>query len=127
MIIGSELIDTQHKKLVELIGSISDHESQSDEASLREVLSYAVTHFSAEENLMAMIGYPGLGTHKNKHKKLMRTLMAYKKLYDAGENDLYSFKHFMFRWVRDHIMDEDKKISIFLQSRNQGQSNKFID
>lgn len=125
--VGSELIDSQHKKLIELIGGIPEHETQRDEAMLNEALEYIATHFSEEEDFMAEINYPELGRHKNKHKRLVRILMAYKKKYDGGDKDLYPFKQFMFRWVRDHIMDEDKKIGLFIQSSGHIQPSKAID
>lgn len=124
LLIGNELIDARHKRLIELIGSISEHESQYDEAILNEVLEYADTHFSEEEAFMAKIGYPGLHRHRNEHKKLVRILKGYKKQYDEGEKDLYSFKQFMFSWVRDHIMDEDRKIGVFYRQAGNAKPTK---
>ena len=112
--VGFESIDAQHKRLIELIGSIPEHDNKCDDALINEVLQYAADHFPAEEDFMASICYPELRKHQNEHKTLTRTLLAYKKQYDEGEKDLYSFKHFMFRWVRDHIMDEDMKIGLFV-------------
>jgi hemerythrin-like metal-binding protein len=112
--IGSPGIDAQHRRLIELIAAIPDRPSRGDEAILVEALRYAATHFAAEEAHMASIGYPGLPAHRNAHRRLTTILGDYKRRFDGGDTDLYSFKQFMFNWVRDHIMDEDRKIGIYL-------------
>lgn len=120
--VGNEHVDSEHKKLIELIASISEHDRPGDESILSEALGYATSHFANEEAFMAKINYPGLEEHQKQHKYLTRTLLAYKKEYENGTKDLYSFKNFMFRWVRDHIMDEDKKIGLYLKSLNEEKS-----
>ena len=116
LLIGNRTVDAQHKQLVEMIQSIPEFSASRDEEILTQALQYAAEHFSDEEAFMSEIQYPGLAAHKNKHKTLTRILMAYAKEYDQGKTDLYAFKQFMFRWVRDHIMDEDRKIGIFLKT-----------
>lgn len=121
--VGNAEVDSQHKRLIELIGAIPEKSKSNDPDVLNEALEYAVKHFNSEESYMAEIQYPDLPRHVNEHKKLTRILLSYKKDYENGETDLYSFKQFMFRWVRDHIMDEDKKIGLFAKSKFDSQSN----
>ncbi|MBN2704453.1 MAG: bacteriohemerythrin [Pontiellaceae bacterium] len=127
LMIGCEVVDSQHKKLVELIGSIPEYETDRDVEALTETLQYVSTHFSDEEKFMEEIGYPELKHHQNIHKKLTRILLSYKKEYDDSAKDMYSFKQFMFHWVRDHIMDEDRKIGLFAQTNRQKPSSKPAD
>ncbi len=117
--IGNEKIDHQHQYLIELISAIPESASQVDSKVLGEALTYAGTHLADEEVLMEEIGYPGLPEHRQSHKKLVHTLLSYKKQYEEGDTDLYSFKQFMFRWVRDHIVDEDQKIGEFIRQQAQ--------
>ncbi len=119
LLIGNQAVDAQHKRLVEMIQSIPEFSSSRDEKVLLETLEYATAHFSDEETYMRELDYPELKAHANKHKTLTRMLMAYAKDYEKGKTDLYAFKQFMFRWVREHIMDEDKKISAYSQSQPQ--------
>lgn len=119
LLIGNRDVDTQHKRLVDMIQSIPEFTTTRDDRVLTEALEYAVTHFNDEESFMREIAYPDLRAHINKHKKLTRTLMAYAKDYEKGNTDLYAFKQFMFRWVREHIMDEDRKIGLFYHNRPQ--------
>lgn len=119
LLIGDEKVDSQHKYLIELIANIPESTSRRDDALLSEALQYAAKHFSDEEAYMARIKYPDFNAHRKKHKKLRRVLLAYKKAYDNGEKDLYSLKQFMLRWVRDHIMDVDKKIGEYARSMSK--------
>lgn len=114
--IGDDYIDSQHKKLIELIGAIPENSAAHDPDLLTEAMQYAASHFSSEEKYMAKIQYPGLAVQKGEHKKLMIILQEYRKEYEKGKTNLYSFRQFMFRWVRDHIMDEDRKIGLFVKA-----------
>lgn len=115
LLIGNQAVDAQHKQLVEMIQSIPEFATSRDENMLIEAVEYAAAHFTDEETFMRDIDYPELKAHTNRHKTLTRTLMAYAKDYKKGKTDLYAFKQFMFRWVREHIMNEDKKIGVFFQ------------
>jgi hemerythrin len=117
LLVGDPTVDGEHKRLIEMIAGVPDHESSGDAALLPEVLHYAATHFQHEEAFMEQVGYPELAAHCAEHKLLTRTLLAYKRDYEEGRTDLYGLKHFIFRWVRDHIMDNDRKIGLFLAQK----------
>ncbi len=116
LLIGNELIDIQHKMLVGLISAIPESKSPGDEMALDEAIVYAETHFSDEEAYLEEIGYPATDGHKKMHKKLTLILESYKNDYDEGKTDLYAFKQFMYVWITEHIMKEDKKIGAYLRS-----------
>ena len=114
---GDPEIDAQHRHLIELIARVPDQAAPGDAELLAAALQYTATHFKAEETYMERVGYPGLAAHRSDHKFLTRTLMVYKQRYDDGETDLYALKQFLFRWVRDHILDEDRKIGAHIASQ----------
>jgi hemerythrin len=120
--VGDDYIDAEHRKFVELIRGISEYASSRDGRVLTKVLHYATTHFADEESYMERLEYPGLQEHRSEHKKLTRILLAYKKDYDRGRKDLYAFKQFAFRWVRDHIMDVDRRIAAFVSAQKNAGS-----
>lgn len=109
--IGSLLLDAQHRELVRAIARIPETDRGEDDELPGMALEYAASHFHHEEAFMERVGFPGLGTHRLVHKRLTRTLLSYREEIQAGTTSLYAFKQFMFRWVRDHIMDEDRKIA----------------
>ncbi len=114
-LIGDQQIDSQHKTLIELIEQIDDMKNSQDDGLLDKIVSYAQSHFEAEESYMEKVGYPDLDIHRKQHKKLTRILEAYKNDYDNNKINLFAFKNFLFFWVRDHIMDEDMKIGHFIR------------
>jgi hemerythrin len=113
LLIGNELIDLQHKRLINLIAAIPDEKSPGDALALDEAMVYAETHFADEEELLEQIGYPDLSGHMGMHEKMTATIERYKRDYDEGKTDLSAFKQFMYNWIKDHIMREDKKIGAF--------------
>lgn len=114
--VGDELIDGEHRVLIELVAQIPDHPSEQDEALLNTALEYAASHFKNEEAYMKAVDYPELEAHTRYHKKLTKILNRYRSRYEAGETDLFFFKQFMFTWIRDHIMDEDPLIAAHVES-----------
>lgn len=116
LLTGSDVIDKQHQRMIELIGSMDGKDSKQDERVLFEALNYANVHFADEEALMETVGYPGVEKQKRAHVKLQRLVQVYEKKYRAGDTDLYAFKQFLLRWIRNHILEEDKKIGAYIKS-----------
>jgi len=115
--IGVDEIDSQHRKLIELVASMDSSDGVRNEEALDEVLSYASTHFADEEAFMAQIGYPDLPVHRIEHKLLTRILAAHRREFEAGKTDLETFKRFVFRWVVDHVVADDKRMGLFVRER----------
>jgi hemerythrin len=115
-LVGSTLIDTQHKKLIGLICDTPEKSAPGDASLLSAAINYTTFHFSDEEAFMEKIGYPELETQRKEHRRLMKILRSHVKDYGNGETNFFDFKQFMFRWIRAHIMESDQKIGVFLQS-----------
>ena len=71
---------------------------------------------------MKKFDYPDIEAHKRGHKRLLRTLLSYKREFDEGERDIYSLKGFMYNWVRDHIQDEDRRIGDHIRAGREKQA-----
>ncbi len=115
--IGVDEIDSQHRKLIELVATMDSNDGAGNEEALDEVLNYASRHFADEEAFMARIGYPDLPTHRIEHKLLTRILAAHRREFESGKTDLNAFKRFVFRWVVDHVVDDDRRIGLFVRER----------
>ena len=118
--IGDPTNDAQHRRLILLVAALPEQAFPGDAALLAEMIDYAGRHFHDEEGLMARAGYPGLVAHRDSHKTLTRTLLAYRREFEAGHTDAYHLKQFVFRWIRDHIMDEDVAFGRFLRAKEGG-------
>ncbi len=112
-----QVIDEQHQTLIGLVAALGRANAAAAAEALHETLRYAGTHFRDEEKFMAEAGYPGLAAHRAAHKELTRTLLAYAGDFSRHGGDLYSFRHLMFRWVRDHILEDDLRFARFLAER----------
>lgn len=115
--IGDRAVDSQHQHLIELIAAVPEYDSALAQKALQEAMDYAASHFAAEEALMERINYPLSAVHKRAHKKLTRVLVSYKKQFDEGNKDLYAFRQFMYRWIKDHIMDEDQVLGGYIRGQ----------
>jgi hemerythrin len=82
-------LDSQHKKLVELLNQLYDamtcREGKSVvDAVLAELVDYAATHFAEEEQLMRACHYSGLAKHKQAHDAFAQQAAAFVIQYNAG-------------------------------------------
>ena len=72
LVTGNEMIDGQHKELIERINQLleSCEDGQGKVKAIKMLdylLDYTEFHFSAEEKLQEEIQYPGINEHKAKH------------------------------------------------------------
>ncbi len=95
--LGVPLIDSQHRRLVEIAGDLYDTLSgdpsqyQSNLSKiLKDLADYTEYHFSTEENMLSEMSYTGLESHKIAHKNFIMELNnQIRKLYSSSNrNDL---------------------------------------
>lgn len=116
-------IDSQHKILVGLINNLHDgmRVGKGKEAIggvLSELVNYTEFHFSHEEKLFSMHGYPESSTHKMLHYSLIKQVKELKNNYDNGNKVLsMEVMDFLKNWLSDHIVGTDKKYTTFLNSK----------
>jgi len=120
--IGNDLVDNQHKKLMELINTLHRIESgESDEDIndvLNELVNYTVYHFKSEEELQQKHNYPGYEAHKEIHKQLVSEVSKKLELLKTGDEAIKEkLMIFLTDWLKDHILGEDKKLGLYLQQQ----------
>ncbi len=114
--VGVSEIDTQHKKLVELINQLNDAMQAGKGTDvlgkvLTELVNYTVYHFGYEEKLMGQYNYEDSPAHKDEHKKFIVTVGDFKKKFDAGSAVIsVEIMNFLRDWLTTHIMKTDKKL-----------------
>ncbi|BHH85938.1 bacteriohemerythrin [Desulforhopalus sp. 52FAK] len=120
---GIEVVDDEHKKLVDLIEamytSIRDKEpKETVERVLTEIVEYTQTHFNNEEALMEEKEYPDLETHKAEHQNLIEEVGEYKDRllndFPDGRQELYRF---LREWLINHIMESDKAFGAYVSEQ----------
>lgn len=116
-------IDTQHKKLIDMINSLHDSmkEGKGKEAIgglLKELITYTKNHFAQEEQLFDKYGYFETLVHKRQHQDLVSQVESLQNSYLKGETIMsLDVMEFLKKWLNDHILGSDKKYSAFLNGK----------
>ncbi len=122
--VGVELIDEQHKMLIQKLNDLSKaiEKSQGEVETVKTLgfmVDYTDFHFSAEEELMAERNYPGLEHQKKQHAEFKSNL---KQLVEDFEEEgatkalATSIDTYLINWLIKHIEGVDMKLGEFLKS-----------
>lgn len=113
--VGNELLDTQHRSLLDLINQLIDafragQEKTKLEEAIKTMAHYAQVHFTEEERLMAMAAYPYLKGHRKKHREFIEQLLAFDRDF-APESAEYRNQvlGFLKTWYVQHIHSMDRQ------------------
>ena len=118
-----ELIDQQHKRLVEITNQLYDvaraKKGRPAVAQvLNELMKYTAFHFKDEERKMAAVGYPHLAQHKILHQKLLAQVTDFKRRFEQKEKDIEkSMLRFLKAWLVNHIAKEDAQYGPYFHKK----------
>ena len=121
--VGIDLINEQHKQLIERLNSISD--AVDTHQGIDKILStltflydYTNVHFSTEEKYMRKFDYPGRKLHMAQHVEFFDMIETMRKDFEEegatralGE----SINTFLGNWLITHIKGIDSKFGEFLR------------
>lgn len=121
---GVELIDEQHKMLIQKLNDLSKAiEKGKGELETVKALDFMVNytdfHFSAEEELLVEHNYPGLDNQKKQHAEFKGYL---KQLVEDFQEEgptkvlVTSINVFLINWLIKHIKGDDLKLGEFLKT-----------
>jgi len=119
--VGLQEIDTQHKKLVDLINrlyaAMKTGQAQDVLSRLLDSLAeYTVYHFSHEEKYFDRFGYPETSSHKKAHESLKSQVTRFIERFRSGKEQVSTeLMDFLKDWLTTHIKSVDKKYSAFLR------------
>lgn len=117
---GHAQIDREHKALVDALNNLHAAMKQGkgkDEISktLKFLRDYTVNHFKMEEGLMASSSYPESRGHAAYHADLVSQVSDLTAKFEAGKTLMtIEVMDFLERWLKDHILSEDKKLAAWL-------------
>lgn len=122
--VGVDLIDTEHKQLIQAINDLFDACMQGKgRAKIAETLQfledYTKSHFTDEEALQKKYQYPGFPLHQKIHQGFVNDIQFYKKQLEENGPTIAlvaKFNSFASAWLIKHISVEDKKIGIHIRS-----------
>jgi hemerythrin len=121
--VNVQLVDDQHKRLVDLVNYLHDAMKQRRGAealakTLSELVNYTVYHFSTEEGLFSVHKYPEWLGHKHEHEALTKQAKDLSERCSRGEiMPTTETMTFLRDWLKNHILGSDKKYGPFLNSK----------
>lgn len=123
--VGVKKVDDQHKELVDNINKL--HAAMMERKGkevvgniLNFLKSYAISHFSTEESLMRLNGYPNYEAHKKLHEDFkVDFLNLAKDLAANPESPVLTIQveNRLSNWLVNHIKKVDKETMAFLVSK----------
>ena len=125
MSIGVPEIDAQHKRLFHLANDVAatlerGFDKQAVQRDLGILCNYAVEHVASEEALMDMDAYPEYDLHVSEHMQCTTKALDFLEAFAEDKNvDMAEFLQFVTFWIRDHILNVDQGLSVFLRGRGQ--------
>jgi hemerythrin len=125
-LVNFEVIDTQHKGLVEMINDLirgcEGGKVTQDVLfikTLRKAVEYAQVHFTTEEKYMQQARYPDFAVHKKEHEAFVSEVVKQLKAFEEGRNDPVVLVGFLKDWLFNHIAGSDKKYAPYLAGLSQ--------
>ena len=112
--IGIGIIDSQHKRLVDLINQLDEamKEERAAEAmgeTLKGLIDYTHTHFRTEQELLKEHNYEDYALHCREHRIFTDQIEIYRDRLDAGSLRISSdVMGYMRGWLLTHIGSSDR-------------------
>jgi len=110
--IGIEVIDQQHRRIVEYINQLDDARSNGysrDEISwlINDLVDYTISHFGFEESLQEEANYPFIKSHKKVHELFAQRVSDYQTRFNKGEDVTKALNSLLVTWLFNHIKRDD--------------------
>jgi hemerythrin-like metal-binding protein len=120
--VDDEGIDGQHQYLFSLTNELADEKAASDPYEFVRLLSsltdYSRTHFSQEEDYMALYGYPELKKHRAEHMKFIYQVSMFNAEYRTSiPTDAATVFLFLKSWLINHILKMDMEYRNFIAKK----------
>ena len=116
-----DIIDQQHKRIVQYINDLYDVQEALDRNKvgnvIDELVDYTVSHFAFEESLMEQAEYPFLAPHQKVHELFVKKVTKFVERFGAGEDVAPELLTMLQKWLINHIRNEDGDYSDIVLSR----------
>jgi len=124
MSIGNETIDSEQKKILDLVNEVDDVIKAKDCALYSRALNMLEEatrrHFEHEEKIANAIDFP-FEEHDSEHRYILGEFQSLKdKLAENqgrwSESLAEHYYMFLSKWAIDHVMEDDMKMKPFLEA-----------
>jgi len=117
------VLDQQHQELFATVNKLEralrvGEGNSAIDGILDRLMTYAGSHFAAEESLMERHDFPGLSTHRVQHEMFRKKMMTLlEKRRSAKSGVAVELLLFLQTWLKQHLLRTDKQYSAFLNAR----------
>lgn len=113
--VGHEDLDSQHRKLLDIVNSLTRMVSDTSSSSILFILDslsqYTVYHFTYEEQYFEENQFPGIEQHKEKHREFLNQVLLWRELFESNTPpNLAEISKYLRSWLINHISIADKKM-----------------
>lgn len=124
LVTGNEMIDEQHKELIEKIDKLlACCEQGGGKIQAIKMLDYLAEyteyHFGEEEKLQEEVAYPGIEEHKKNHAEFKKAVEELHEMLseEEGPSDAFvaAVKKNVVDWLFNHIKNLDKALAAYVQ------------
>jgi hemerythrin len=124
MSVGNETLDSEHKKILDLVNEVDRAISAKDNARFAETLKRlehaAVMHFGNEARIAQAINYR-FDDHHLEHQYILKEMRLVEKELAAhhskwSESIAEHYFQFLSTWAIDHIDQDDMKLKVLLET-----------
>jgi len=127
---GHPEIDAQHKKLAELLNKLASALTHNEQTLVNdafdELADYAHYHFEEEEAIWVehFDEDSWLSSHQLSHASFLPTVLELKDKNTGKplQDIIEDIVKFLIRWLAFHIIDDDKRLAIVVEAKNEGHS-----
>ncbi|WP_412478932.1 bacteriohemerythrin [Azonexus sp. IMCC34839] len=117
---GIDVIDAQHKRIVEYINELEIAKQKGDRHLLNDIIEqlidYTQSHFGFEEEMMAEAGYKFIKPHKKVHELFIKRVSEFTLRSAKGEDIVDELHTMLSKWLINHIANEDRDYAKQVQS-----------
>ncbi|MDD2884224.1 MAG: bacteriohemerythrin [Dechloromonas sp.] len=108
---GIEVIDYQHRQIVDFINQLESANLAKDKEKIKEVIDacvdYTLSHFAFEESLQEEAEYKYCKPHKKVHELFTRKVAEYQQRVSMGDDVADELHGMLSRWLVNHIKRDD--------------------
>lgn len=110
--IGIEVIDQQHRRIVEYINQLDDarsngHPREEIASVINQLVDYTLSHFAFEESMQEEAKYPFIKAHKKVHDLFVQRVSEYQTRFNNGEDVSKALSSLLVTWLFNHIKRDD--------------------
>jgi len=117
------VLDEQHRRLIAALNELNQALRSGMGGSvmdtvLEKLMEYSTAHFDTEETLMEEHQFPGLSTHRARHREFRQKMAEFLEAHRAGKQCVpVSVMLFMEEWLKEHMLRTDQLYSAYLNAR----------